>query len=117
MIDAVPSAPCKTQHIKVKVTMRKIHRWMGVPAAIFLLLASFTGVWLECVRFFGEEETERERISELISGVTAQSVGSEFGASFDKARAAVALRSGSQPLDKMVWQLKGDVPTITFFLG
>ncbi len=97
--------------------MRKIHRWLGVPAAIFLLLASFTGVWLECVRFFGAEETERERIRDLTSGVTAQSVGAEFGASFDKARAAAAARAGAQPLDKMVWQLKGDAPTITFFFG
>ena len=97
--------------------MRKIHRWLGVPAAIFLLLASFTGVWLECVRFFGAEETERERIRDLTSTVTAQSVGAEFGASFDKARAAAAARAGAQPLDKMVWQLKGDAPTITFFFG
>jgi hypothetical protein len=97
--------------------MRKIHRWLGVPAALFLLLASFTGVWLECVRFFGAEETERERIRDLTSGITAQSVGAEFGASFDKARAAAAAQAGSQPLDKMVWQLKGDAPTITFFFG
>ncbi len=97
--------------------MRKIHRWLGVPAAIFLLLASFTGVWLECVHFFGAEEAERERIRDITSGVTAQSVGAEFGASFDKARAAAAARAGAQPLDKLVWQLKGDAPTITFIFG
>lgn len=97
--------------------MGKIHRWLGVPAAIFLLLASFTGVWLECVKFFGAEETERERIRDLTSSVTAQSVGAEFGTGFDKARAAAAARAGAQPLDKMVWQLKGDAPTITFFFG
>ena len=97
--------------------MRKIHRWLGVPAALFLLLASFTGVWLECVRFFGAEETAREGIRDLTSGITAQSVGAAFGESFDKARAAAAAQAGSQPLDKMVWQLKGDAPTITFFFG
>ncbi len=97
--------------------MRKIHRWLGVPAAIFLLLASFTGVWLECVHFFGAEEAERERIRDLASSVTAQSVGAEFGAAFDKARVAAASQAGEQPLDKMVWQLKGDAPTITFFFG
>jgi hypothetical protein len=97
--------------------MRKIHRWLGVPAAIFLLLASFTGVWLECVKFFGAEEIERERIRDLTSSVTSQSVGAEFGDSFDKARVAAAARAGAQPLDKIVWQLKGDAPTITFFFG
>ena len=97
--------------------MRKIHRWLGVPAALFLLLASFTGVWLECVRFFGAEETERERIRDLVSPVTAESVGVEFGAGFEKARTAAALQSGAQPLDKLAWQLKGDAPSITFFFG
>ena len=97
--------------------MRKIHRWLGLPAALFLLLASFTGVWLECVHFFGAEEAERERIRDLTSTVTAQNVGAEFGANFDKARAAAAARAGAQPLDKMVWQLKGDAPAMTFFFG
>ena len=97
--------------------MRKIHRWLGVPAAIFLLLASFTGVWLECVHFFGAEEAERERIRDLVSPVTAQSIGAEFGGAFDKARAAAASQAAEQPLDKIVWQFKGDAPTITFFFG
>ena len=97
--------------------MRKVHRWLGVPAALFLLLASFTGVWLECVQFFGAEEAERERLRDLVSPVTTQSVTAEFGAGFDKARAAVAARAGAQPLDKVVWQLKGDVPTVTFFFS
>ena len=97
--------------------MRKIHRWLGVPAALFLLLASFTGVWLECVQFFGTEEAERERLRDLVSPFTTQSVAAEFGAGFDKARAAVAARAGAQPLDKVVWQLKADVPTVTFFFG
>ena len=30
---------------------------------------------------------------------------------------AAAARAGVQPLDKMVWQLKGDAPAITFFFG
>ena len=97
--------------------MRKIHRWLGVPAALFLLLASFTGVWLECDRFFGAEETERERVRDLVSSVTADSVGVEFGTGFEKARAVAAARAGAQPLDKLAWQLKGDAPSITFFFG
>ena len=97
--------------------MRKIHRWLGVPAALFLLLASFTGVWLECVRFFGAEETPRERIRDLVSPVTAESVGVEFGAGFEKARVAAASQAGAQPLDKLAWQLKGDAPSIIFFFG
>ena len=97
--------------------MRKIHRWLGVPAAIFLLLASFTGVWLECVKFFGADESERERIRDLVSPVTAQNVGAEFDTTFEKVRAAAAARAGDQPLDRIVWQLKGDAPAVTFFFS
>ena len=46
-------------NLKPKLNMRKIHRWLGLPAAIFLILTSITGVWLEGVKFFGAEETER----------------------------------------------------------
>ena len=41
----------------------------------------------------------------------------EIGAGFEQARAAAAARAGAQPLDKMVWQLKGDAPSIIFFFG
>ena len=97
--------------------IRKIHRWLGVPAAIFLLLASFTGVWLECVKFFGAEEAEREHIRDITSTVTAQSVDAEFDQGFKKACHIAFTKAGAQPLDKMVWQLKGVTPTITFFFG
>ena len=104
-------------NLKPKLNMRKIHRWLGLPAAIFLILTSITGVWLEGVKFFGAEETERERIRDMVSPVTVQTVGGEFGVGFEKARVAAAARAGGQPLDKMVWQLKGDAPAITFFFG
>ena len=102
---------------KPKINMRKLHRWLGLPVAIFLVLTSITGVWLECVKFFGAEETERERIRDMVSPVTTQTVGTEFGVGFEKARMAAAAGAGAQPLDKMVWQFKGDAPAITFFFG
>ena len=40
--------------------MRKWHRWIGLVAGIFFISTAFTGVWLECERFFGEEEALRE---------------------------------------------------------
>lgn len=100
-----------------KINMRKLHRWIGLPAAVFLILTSITGVWLECEKFFGTEEAERERIRDMVSPVTAQTVDAEFGTGFEKVRLAVAAQAGDQPLDKMVWQLKGDAPVITFFFG
>ena len=100
-----------------KLNMRKAHRWLGLPAAIFLVLTSVTGVWLEVEKFFGSEEAERERIRDMVAVVTAQTVQTEFSDGFEKARQTVLARAGEQPLDKMVWQLKGDIPAVTFYFG
>ena len=35
---------------------RKWHRWIGFPAALFLLFASVTGIILACYEFFGADE-------------------------------------------------------------
>ena len=97
--------------------MRKWHRWIGLPAAIFFLLSGFTGIWLECERFFGEEEALREKLRDTLSSVSAKTPPAEFAAQLAAAQAAVAAKAGDQPLDKITWQLKGDSPTLTFYLG
>ena len=97
--------------------MRKWHRWIGLPAAVFFLLSGFTGIWLECERFFGEEEALREKLRDLVSTVSAKTPPAEFAAQLAAAQAAVAAKVGDQPLDKITWQLKGDAPTLTYYLG
>ena len=98
-------------------SLRKWHRWISVPAALFLLWASCTGVWLAGVEFFGADEALREKLREQVSPVNTQTPDADFAAALAKARAAVAEKVGVAPLDKVLWQMKGDEPTITFFLG
>ena len=98
-------------------TLRKWHRWISVPAALFLLWASCTGVWLAGVEFFGADEALREKLREQVSPITTQSPDGDLAATLAKARAAVAEKVGTAPVDKVVWQMKGDEPTLTFFLG
>lgn len=84
--------------------MRKWHRWIGLVAGVFFVLTGFTGIWLECERFFGEEEALRERLRDTISKVSAQSPNAEFAGQFARAQAAVAAKAGTQPLDKITRQ-------------
>ncbi len=98
-------------------TLRKWHRWIGFPAGIFLLFVSITGTWLAATEFFGEEEALRERTRDLVSPVTLQTPEADLAATLTRARAAVAAQAGSAPVDKIVWQFKGDTPTVAFFLG
>ena len=97
--------------------MRKWHRWIGLPAGICLLLTAFTGVWLECERFFGEEEALREKVRDLASQHTAKAPAFAIEEKLSAARAAVATKFPDAPLDKIQLQLKGEAPTATFFLS
>ena len=48
------------------VFWRKWHRWIGFPAALFLLFAATTGVLVAFTEFFGEEEALREATRDLV---------------------------------------------------
>ena len=94
--------------------MRKWHRWIGLVAGIFFISTAFTGVWLECERFFGEEEAQRETLRDLPATAKATD---DLAARLAKAQATLAAKVGDQPLDKIVLQLKGDAPSATFYLA
>ena len=96
--------------------MRTWHRWIGLPAGVFLLVTAFTGVWLECERFFGEEEALREKVRDLPSKHTAKTPAFAIEEKLSAARAAVAAKHPDAALDKIQLQLKGDEPTATFYL-
>ena len=49
---------------------RKWHRWIGFPAAMFLLFASATGFLLATTEFFGADEALREATRHLVSPIT-----------------------------------------------
>jgi uncharacterized iron-regulated membrane protein len=49
--------------------------------------------------------------------VSAETPSGEFAARLARAQLAVAAKAGGQPLDKIVWQLKGEAPSVTFYLG
>lgn len=96
---------------------RKWHRWIGFPAALFLLWASATGTVVAGTEFFGEEEALRERTRDLVSPVTVASPAAALSDPLTRAVAAVAARKPGAPIDRITLQLKGDAPTVTIFTG
>ena len=97
--------------------LRKWHRWIGFPASIFLLFAAVTGMLLAGTEFFGAEEALRERTRDLISPTTTLTPDAEFAAALARSRSSVSALTGNAPIDQIVWQFKGETPTIVFFLG
>ncbi len=83
--------------------LRRLHRWIGFPATLFLLWVSCTGIWLAATEFFGEEEALREKTRDLVSSVTLDAPDADLAAVLTKARAAAAVKAPGAPLDKIVW--------------
>jgi len=98
-------------------TWRKWHRWVGFPAALFLLFAGVTGILVAASEFWGADEALREATRDLVSPVRTSSADSAWaepiGRAFRAARSAV----GDAPVDKVTMTFKGDRPTVTVFLG
>lgn len=95
---------------------RKWHRWIGFPAALFLLFVSVTGFILAFTEFFGAEEALREATRDKVSPVTMANNGNVILA-VGRALTTTYGLAPAAPIDKMEIQFKGDTPTITFFLG
>ena len=96
---------------------RKWHRWIGFPAALFLLFAATTGILVAGTEFFGEEEALREATRDLVSPVTLESPATAWSDPVARALAAAASRVGNAPVDKITLELKGDRPRVTIFTG
>ncbi len=98
---------------------RKWHRWIGFPAALFLLFAATTGLLLAFTEFFGADEALREATRDLVSPVTVGSDPSGWQGPLARAFATAAATPGATgaPVDKVTIQYKGDNPTVTVFTG
>ena len=96
---------------------RRWHRWIGFPAALFLLFAAVTGFIVASTEFFGEAEALREATRDLTSPVSAASPATAWSDPIAKAMAAAGQRAPGAPIDRITAQFKGDQPTVTVYLG
>ena len=96
---------------------RRWHRWIGLPAALFLLWAATTGFLVAFTEFFGEEEALRERTRDLVSPVTLGAPSAAYVDPLTRAVAAVAARRPGAPVDREELRFKGEQPTVTIYTG
>src|SRR5215213_9110323 len=85
---------------------RKWHRWIGFPAALFLLWAASTGFLVAFTEFFGEEEALREATRDMVSPVTVASPAPAWTEPIARALATAATRASGAPVDKIEVQFK-----------
>ena len=96
---------------------RQWHRWIALPATLFLLFVAVTGVIVAFTEFFGAEEALREATRDLVSPVKLGLPFTEWSTQLDAALAAAAAQAPGAPVDKITMQFKGETPTITVFTG
>jgi uncharacterized iron-regulated membrane protein len=96
---------------------RQWHRWIGFPAALFLLWAGTTGAIVGFTEFFGEEEALREATRDLISPVNVASPAGAWSDPIARAFASAATLAPGAPVDQVLLRFKGDNPTVTIFTG
>ena len=96
---------------------RKWHRWIGFPAAAFLLFAAVTGFLLATTEFFGAEEALREATRDLVSPITTSTDSRAWVDVLGRVMPAAQQRAPGAPIDKITMQFKGDQPTVTIYLG
>lgn len=96
---------------------RKWHRWIGFPAALFLIFAGITGFLVATTEFFGEAEALREATRDVVSPVTTSSPSTAWSDPIAKAMATAQSRANGAPVDKITVFFKGDQPTVTVFVG
>jgi uncharacterized iron-regulated membrane protein len=96
---------------------RKWHRWIGFPAALFLLFASVTGTIVAVTEFFGEAEALREATRDTVSPVRLAGSALPISEPLQRALSTALTTAPGAPIDKIVLQFKGDHPTVEIFTG
>jgi uncharacterized iron-regulated membrane protein len=96
---------------------RRWHRWIGFPAALFLLFSAVTGFIVAFDEFFGADEALREKLRTMTSPVTVQAADAAWAPAIARALTAVAAQAPNAPVDKLVVQFKGPAPTVAVFTG
>jgi uncharacterized iron-regulated membrane protein len=96
---------------------RKWHRWIGFPAAAFLLFAAVTGFLVATTEFFGADEALREATRGLVSPITTSTDSHAWIDVLGRVMPAAQRQAPGAPIDKITMQFKGDQPTVTIYLG
>ena len=108
--------PVKGKPGQSRFTSRKVHRWLGIGAAILFLSVSVTGVFLQIEQLFGADEANKEALATMKSPASLTTLPAPDAVALDRARKSVMAKFGDQPVASLEWQIKGPVQHFIFHL-
>ncbi len=92
--------------------LRRLHRWVGVIAALFMITVASTGIILQLQHLKGEEE--KESLSKKPSSFKLDSSLDKVQSKLALAQASARAKIGPASLDRIELELKGDKPRFVF---
>ncbi|WP_309605200.1 PepSY-associated TM helix domain-containing protein [Phenylobacterium sp.] len=90
--------------------MRKIHRWISVGAALFLLIVASTGVILQAQKLLGGDEKDQDRRRVVPGAMTTSSDAATYGALLSKTLEAARARAPRKPIASVELRFAQDEP-------
>lgn len=94
--------------------MRKWHRWISIPAIIFLLLVAVSGLVLQVKGFLNDDEEKAEQIESQKSKVSLNS-SLELASKFGSAQKAVLSKYGNIDIKKVEIELRQSPAVISLY--
>ena len=90
--------------------MRKIHRWISIGAALFLVIVASTGVILQAQKLLGGDEKDQDKDRVVAGAMTTSSDAAAYGAMLSKTLDATRTRAPNQPIASIELRFAGDEP-------
>ncbi len=96
------------------LSMRKWHRWISIPAIVFLLVVSVSGLVLQVKGFLNEDEEKAEQIESQKSKVSLNS-SLELATKFGLAKKAILSKYGNIDIKKVEIELRQSPAIISLY--
>ncbi len=94
--------------------MRKWHRWISLPALLFLLILSTSGLVLQVQGYLNDDEENSEKLEQQKSRIKLSSLH-DYATKFELAQKAVLSKSGDVEIKKFEVELRHSPPMISLY--
>lgn len=94
--------------------MRKWHRWLSVPALIFLIIVSISGLVLQVQGFLNEDEEQREQLDNQKSKILLSSA-MNYSETLETAQKIILRKAGDIKIKKIEMEFRQEPSTVSVY--
>jgi uncharacterized iron-regulated membrane protein len=106
--------PIRRRRDFLRMTNRKLHRWLGLGAGLLFLVVAVTGVLLQVDQLLDGDDDEESAM--LRSPISLAQPFAVDAAAFERARTGVAVKYADRGVAAVDWRIKGNRQSFVFHL-